>query len=101
MQSIFAQKKEITVNNTKEFLNAIGSNCVIKLKEGSYDITSVEGLNLAQNDNYIYQDAYDGYELVVRDVKNLTIKGIGKRLSELLARPQYGHVLIFQGCDNI
>ncbi len=101
VQFIFAQKKEITVTNTEDFLNAIGSNRIINIKEGAFEITAFEGLDLKPNTKYMFVDAYDGFELVIKDVEDLIIRGIGNRASELIARPQYGVVLAFQGCNRI
>ena len=92
-------QKTITVKNTKDLLKAIGSNRTIILENGSYDFSE---LSNEYGEFFGYQDVYDGYELWINNVKNLTIKGKNPgRKAELITKPAYGNVIVFNSCDNI
>jgi len=93
-----AKKTEFIVKNTAEFLDAIGSNRIIKLQYAHYDLSS---LTTKSGTNYSFSDNYDGLELLIEGVENLQIIGMGKRKPDLVTRPQYGNVIMFKNCKNI
>lgn len=91
----------ITVDNAKDLINAIGSNREIVLKNGSvYNITDAlnEG---AGNENAFLSDEYDGPELVINKVENLTIRSESNEMVDLLVSPSYADVLSFKDSQNI
>jgi len=100
LSTLIAQNKEITVDNVQDLLDAIGPDRTINLKSGTYDLSSVSE-QISTSDYYSYNNQHDGNEVIIHDIKNLTIKGIGSRPAEIITRPQYGNVLVFQGCTNI
>lgn len=97
--SALAQKKQKTVivDNVEKFVEAISSNTKIKLKPGKYDVSSI-----SKGNNYSeYLEAYDGEELSISNVTNFTIEGIGKNKVEIITKPQYGNVFVFNNSTNI
>ncbi|WP_051296302.1 right-handed parallel beta-helix repeat-containing protein [Eisenibacter elegans] len=96
VSSLYAQQT-VKVATTEDFLKALGSNRTIVMAPGDYVLSNFEYLGLAD-----YREAYDGYELLLSDFKNLTIKSAdAKKPAHLIAEPQYGYVLVFVGCQNI
>ena len=81
-------------------MKAIASNTTIQLQGHSFHIS-----DLAQPDrsgeNYSFREVYDGYELLIFNVQNLKIIGLGKDLVRLYAKPSYGNVIAFDNCTNI
>lgn len=84
------------VKNAEEFIRAVGSNKTVTLQKAEFYLSEV----LEQSEKTWLQECYDGNELVISDVENLTIKGQGE-LSHLIALPIYGYVIIFRNCTNI
>lgn len=93
-----ANGETIIASNVPEFLRAIGSNRTIILKPGDYDLSAYSGQAGA---SYFFRDAYDGAELVISEVANLTIRGEGLQQVHLITKPQYGNVLVFEACADI
>lgn len=98
LSSFSISSAEILVTNAQEFVQAIGPQRTIVLQPGDYDLSSVSDMS---SQYYHFIDAYDGMELEIKGVSNLTIRGLGKMEAHLIARPQYGHVLRFRGCQGI
>jgi hypothetical protein len=95
---LWAKPQEISVSTTEEFLKAIGSNRTIILQKGNYllsDFTEMEG------ENFFFQEHFNGKELVLQGITNLTIRGTGNHDSHLLTEPTYGQVIIFQDASEI
>ena len=89
---------DILVTNAREFVQAIGPQRTIVLQAGDYDLSSVTDLS---SQYYHFIESYDGTELEIKGVSNLTIKGLGKMEAHLITAPRYGHVLRFRGCQAI
>lgn len=90
----------VTVTTVEQFLNAISSNTTIKLKGHSFFISDVASANKTGK-YYSFVEVYDGYELLISDVKNLTIIGEGNTPVRMYARPDYGNVISFNNCENV
>ena len=93
---------EVTVTNVDELLNAVAPNTCITLKAGTYNLSTAStygGLNGGAC--WRWQEAYDGYELTIESIDNLTIQGEGKDLVTILAEPRYATVLNFNRCTNV
>ena len=88
------------VSTVDEFLAAIGSNRVIALENGVYDLSLAAGYGSDSGENWYWQEAFDGYELVISGVKGLRISG-GPDKSEILTPPRYAEVLSFENCLDI
>lgn len=94
-----AVEEEIAVRTVEEFFRAIGPNRTIKLAPGSYQLSN---LSPVASEPYVsFEEAYDGYELIVSGVENLKIVGQGERPPRLVTEPRYGEVLRFRNCQNI
>ena len=86
-----------------EFLAAIGPNkdIVIDAQELDLSTASHYGENGA-SDYYSWYDPYDGPQLDIINVDNLTIRGKdGKGANLISAVPRYAQVLSFQSCTNV
>ena len=95
----------ITVSNAKEFLEALGSNRIIDMDyTGDYNLSEWEfsdDLKLAEGVRW--SGVFDGAELVLSGIKNLTIKGGGPdgANSQITVNPRYAYVMKFENCSDI
>jgi hypothetical protein len=94
-----AAQKEITVSNTKELIKAIGSNKKIILKKNTYNLTSEAGVTTG--DNASWQEVYDGMELRLDNIENMTIEGSGDTPVEIVAEPRYANIFYLDKCNGI
>ena len=99
--------KTVHVTTADEFLEAIASNCIIVLDADYYDLTAAiqERPDLFMSDDrpISYVDQFDGPELHVNDVQNLTIQ-VGATeggVSTILIDPRYAFVIYFESCKGI
>lgn len=95
-----AQDGVYTVTNAAEFIAAIGSDREIRLEAGTYDFAG-EMDKPTDSPFCFWQEVYDGSELVISGVKNLTITGAGKDTVVLSAEPRYAQVLRLEYCENV
>jgi hypothetical protein len=91
---------DITVSTTEELIGALGSNRRILVKEGKYNLSAVSP-SYINNPAVYFQEAYDGPELILDGVHDLTIQGVGDKQSEIIIDPRYAFVMNFQNCSNI
>ena len=106
-KSILAMaKKEIAVTTLEEFLDAIGSGKNVRLNAEillSRAVESEKDFGYAPpepgNKALRWERAFDGFELVISGVKNLTIR-CGPDGS-LVTAPRYSFVLNFEDCRGI
>lgn len=92
----------VTVSSVDELLGAIGSNTVITVRAGRYDLTSAADYGTAGADagaGYTWSEAYDGYELEISGVSNLTIKADGD--VEITTLPRYANVIRLSSCTGV
>lgn len=89
----------IEVETAREFVEAIGPNRVILLKDKDYNLSQVAGS--IKNEYVRWEEQYDGTELVIENVSNLTIRGINEDYSNILIEPRYADVLTFINCNNV
>lgn len=92
--------KEVTVSNVEELYNQLGSNKKIKLKPGIYNLSKIKQ-NISSRANVSWEDVFDGKELIISSVENLTLEGLGSKPVEIVVEPRYADVLTFNGCNNI
>ncbi len=91
-----------TVSTPDEFIAAIGSDRTIHLNGGTFDLTTASSYGGdTGNEKCAWEEEFDGFQLVIRNVKNLTITGDGKAATEIATQPRYAQVLAFQNCENI
>ena len=93
----------ITVSTVDEFLAAIGPDRIINLEGELFDLSSASGYGAFGGEYYFWEDCYDGPQLVIRNVSNLTICSASSDSSHttLAAIPRYANVLSFRDCDHI
>lgn len=119
MVALAQTQKVKTVTNEREFLDALESNTKVKIKDGiTLNLTKVlkhekffqsmtnraycndvgyereRGVELIAN-----QEVFDGRQLVLIKMHNLTIAG-GKK-SQIVVEPRYANVLSFLDCSDI
>ena len=114
-----ATKQEITVSTTQEFIEALGSDRTVIIKDGCTLNLSDELDNeqlfhrmgyLWRNDYYperdvaadtkVSCDRFDGRQLDLVGVNNLTIRGAGKNC-HIVVNPRYANVINLYRCRNI
>ena len=92
----------VTVKTVDELLAAIGPNTVIQLDAGTYNLTEASNYGRdADSEYYEWSEIPDGYQLTLRGVENLTIRGSGKLVTDLVTDPRYANVLLLQNSNNI
>lgn len=89
-------RRLITVQNVNQLMEAIGSDRVITLKRGTYDLS--EGWRI-KNRYVTWVDEYDGPIPVIKAVSNLSF--IGEDGVTLVIRPAYGWVFSFDTCSDV
>ena len=89
-----------TVSTVDEFLAAIGNQRVISLEKGVYDLSSATDYGSGGGENWYWQEAYDGYELVITGVEGLRICGSVEK-TEILTQPRYADVISFEDSIGI
>lgn len=92
------QITEVTVSTAEEFVKALGSNKRILLEEGVYNLSTISP-DVINNTGVYLDKAYDGNELRLDGIHNLTIEGIGEAL--IIVEPRYAFVMKFQNSSNI
>lgn len=99
-----APKKEgdaWVVKNVNQLLKVIDSDTKIILEPGVYDLTKARGYGKTETEHYRWEDMFDGYQLIIRDVENLTLIGRDTGNCEIVTTPRYAAVLGFERCDGI
>ena len=92
---------EVTVKTVDELLAAIAPNTKILLDGEEFDLSTASDYGSGSSGYYYWHDPYDGPELVIRGVDNLSIQGWGKDETRLAAIPRYANVLRFEDCQGI
>ena len=93
---------EIVVSTVDEFLAAIGSDRTIYLQPGEYDLTTAKDYGRAKTRPfYEWREVYDGYALMIYDVRNLKIVGHSADDVEINTVPRYADVLHFSDCSGV
>ena len=90
------------VSTVQELTAALVPGAVVELGEGTYTLAPESGSNLQTNNSYCrWNSVYDGYELVLSDVSNVTIRGAGKEKTRLECDPRGAAVLTLKNCKNV
>ena len=87
-----------------EFLAAIAPDTTIELSPGTYDLSKASDYGRETDSEYYrWEEVYDGYELVIENVENLTIAASADDPSETVisAVPRYADVLAFRDCGSV
>ena len=93
----------VTVTTADEFLAAVAPNTEIIVDAELIDWSTANGYGTANGEYYRWEDPYDGPELIITGVSNLTIRGAGEdhTVNVLSAVPRYANVLTFENCSNV
>ncbi len=91
--------KLVTVSTADELVAAIDSDTKIILKEGVYNLSKVKQ-EYSEN-NAFWESVFDGNQLIIKGVKNLTLEGEGDASAEIVVEPRYADVFSFRECSNI
>jgi len=87
-----------TVSTVEELVAAIGSERVLFLESGVYELSACFGYGELCGESWYWEETYDGYELVISGVENLSIVGED---SEIVTRPRYANVIKLENCADI
>ena len=92
----------IHVSNVDEFLAAIGPNSSIYLEDGVYDLSTASSYGGYGSQYYVWKDTgVDGPQLVICNLRGLSITGGGADKVTISAEPRYAEVLAFDNCRDI
>lgn len=96
-------QNSVTVTTADEFLAAIAPNTEIIVDAELIDWSTATGYGKTSGEYYRWEDPFDGPELIITGVSNLTIRGAGEDHTEntLSAVPRYANVLTLENCANI
>jgi hypothetical protein len=91
-----AAQEQVSVASSRELVQALASNRTILLAPGQYLVSEVAQIG---NPAVSWEEAFDGPELVITGLSNLTLRA--QRGATLLASPRYAFVLVFVDCRNL
>lgn len=96
-------QNQVIVRSADEFLAAIAPNTEIVVDAELIDLSLAEGYGRSDGDYYHWEDTYDGPELFISEVSNLTIRGSGedRNANVISSVPRYSNVLNFLNCSRI
>ena len=94
---------EVSVKTIDEFLSAIGPDRTIVLDGTNFDLTKAKNYGGKGTEYYSWGEVNDGSQLIISNVKNLTIKAKNSDPSKttLETLPRYADVICFDRCENI
>ena len=92
----------IHVSTVDEFLAAIGPSTSIYLENGVYDLSTASSYGGYGSQYYVWKDTgVDGPQLVICNLRGLSITGGGADKVTISAAPRYAEVLAFSNCRDI
>ena len=96
-------QNQVTVTTVDEFLAAIAPNTEIIVDAELIDLSKATGYGKTNGDYYYWAEEFDGPELFIAEVSNLTIRGSGEdhNANVISSVPRYSDVLNFFNCSNI
>jgi len=96
-------QNQVTVTTVDEFLAAIAPDTEILVDAPLLDFSKATGYGDTDGEYYYWNEAFDGPELCITGVSNLTVRGNGADHTEnvLSSVPRYSYVLTFENCANI
>ena len=100
---ITAPQNQVTVTTVDAFLAAIAPNTEIIVDAELLDLSKAAGYGKTNGDYYYWVDAYDGPELYITEVSDLTIRGSGEdhNADVISSVPRYSNVLNFYNCSRV
>ena len=93
----------VHVSTADEFLAALAPNTEIIVDADLIDFSTASDYGTGKTEYYRWDDPYDGPELIVTNLSNLTVRGSGEKATDkvLSCVPRYADVLTFENCANI
>lgn len=100
---IDGEQTQVHVSTVDEFLAALAPDTEIILDAEFYNLSEATGYGEADGEYYRWEEVFDGVQLTIRNVSNLTIRALGDDITAhtLSATPRYAHVLNFENCSGI
>ena len=94
---------QVHVSTVDELLAALAPDTEIILDSEFYDLSTASGYGETSTEYYYWEEVFDGVQLTIRDLTNLTIRAEGDDITAhtISARPRYAHVLNFDNCSAI
>ena len=94
---------QVHVSTVDELLAALAPDTEIILDAEFYDLSTATGYAETNSTYYRWEEVFDGVQLTIQDVNNLTIRAEGDDIKAhtISARPRYAHVLNFENCSAI
>lgn len=94
--------EQTEIKTVDEFIKAIAPGAEITLAPGFFLLSDSATYEKDTGNPYCeWYYNFDGYELLIKDVDNLTIHGSGMNETTIQAEPRYANVLHFSDCTNI
>lgn len=94
-QVAHGSKQKIEVTTASEFLDALRPNTEIVVRKGF----SLTGVAVPENPHIYAREVFDGEEIVIHGIDNISISGVGKQ--EISVSPRYATTLIFERSNGI
>lgn len=97
-------QNSVTVTTADEFLAAIAPDTEIIVDAQLIDLSEATDYGKIVSGQYYYwNETFDGPELYIDGVSNVTIRGSGEdhNANVISSMPRYSNVLTFQNCSNI
>ena len=91
----------VTVRNPDELLAAIAPNTEILMEPGAYILSEADCYGREISEYCRWEERFDGYQLTLSGVENLTIRGSGSLATTLETDPRYANVIGLEHCSNI
>lgn len=92
----------IDVSTVDEFLDAIGSDRMIRLADGVYNLTLASSYGQPVNNDCWYWDGgAEDAQLKIFGVRNLHILGSDTEHCSIVTEPRYANVLSFSSCERL
>ena len=97
------EQTQVHVSTVDEFLKALAPDTEIILDAEFYDLSTATGYETKNGTYYRWEEVFDGVQLTIQNVSNLTIRAEGDdvKAHTVSARPRYAHVINFENCSNI
>ena len=104
-----SDQNEIRVNKIEDMIDAIAPDKEIILKDNKYNMSAAlktlygsNGNDFNKSHKYVKLEACDdGIQLIITNVKNLTIKGKGSDKTSVTNNASYADIFLFENCENV
>ena len=95
-------REVVEVGTVDELLSAIGPEREIVLEPNSYNLSEASTYGSEPDNEYYYWlPVSDGYELVLSNVEDLTIRGSGMHVTLIETDPRFADVLAMENCHRV